>query len=121
MKWPEKYRKQLPPYESEAGEPGLFFIPGGDLQRKLMFIVVASNEMGWDHVSVSIHGKIERCPTWEEMCRIKDMFFEKDETVVQMHPPESEYVNQHKHCLHMWKKQGFEYPLPPSIMVGVKS
>lgn len=43
----------------------------------------------------------------------------EEETVVQFHPPESEYVNNHLYCLHLWKPP---YPviLPPSIMVGVK-
>ena len=39
------------------------------------FRVIASNGMGWEHVSVS-PGSAQRkcCPTWDEMCAIKDMF-----------------------------------------------
>ena len=42
------------------------------------FRVIASNGMGWEHVSVS-PGSAQRkcCPTWDEMCAIKDMFFRR--------------------------------------------
>jgi hypothetical protein len=44
----------------------------------------------WEHVSVSTP---TRCPSWEEMCWVKDVFFSGEETVVQLHPPKSKYVN----------------------------
>lgn len=72
---------------------------------------------GWEHVSVST---ATRCPTWEEMCLVKDLFWAEDETVLQFHPPRSEYVNNHRHCLHLWKPPT-EVVLPPSILVGIKS
>ena len=72
---------------------------------------------GWDHVSVSFRN---RTPTWEEMAEIKRMFFRADETVVQFHPEEDEYINQHPYCLHLWKKQGHRHELPPWWMIGLK-
>jgi len=86
------------------------------------FFVVASDGGGWDHVSVSpCSRKRQSCPTWEEMCAIKDMFFEPEERVVQYHPPRSEYVNLHPYCLHLWRpNNGVEMPYPPSIFVGPK-
>lgn len=77
-------------------------------------IVVWSNGGGWDHVSVSYRKKN---PTWDEMCRVKDLFFDETETVIQYHPKKSEYVNIHKHCLHIWRKQGAEIELPPKMFV----
>ncbi len=69
------------------------------------FNVIASNGGGWEHVSVSPRSKTRKsCPTWEEMCHIKDMFFEPEERVVQFHPPKSEYVNCHPYCLHLWRR-----------------
>jgi hypothetical protein len=41
--------------------------------------------------------------------------------VIQYHPPESEYVNNHPNCLHLWRPTGCALPMPPSIMVGVKA
>ena len=43
------------------------------------------------------------------------------ERLGQLHPPESSYVNNHPHCLHMWRPTNAAIPLPPSILVGVKS
>lgn len=72
--------------------------------------VIASDELGWDHVSVSLK---HRCPTWNEMCAIKNIFFEPSETVVQFHPPESVYINNHPFTLHLWRNQSAEIELPP--------
>lgn len=76
--------------------------------------VVWSFGAGWDHVSISFP---RRCPTWEEMCLAKDVFFREDEVCVQYHPRKAEYVNMHRFCLHIWKPQGVELPIPPIWMV----
>lgn len=76
--------------------------------------VVFSSGGGWEHVSVSYPN---RTPTWEEMCRVKDIFWSDEECVVQYHPPKSEYVNIHPYCLHLWRKIGEEYPMPPKHYV----
>lgn len=82
------------------------------------FRVIASNGGGWEHVSVSpLNAKRKTCPTWEEMCAIKDMFFEPEEQVVQYHPPRSEYVNNHPYCLHLWRCIWKEIQHPPTIFV----
>lgn len=84
------------------------------------FLVIASNGGNWEHVSVSpCSRKRQSCPTWEEMCEIKDMFFEAEERAVQYHPPKSEYVNQHPYCLHLWRPLAEAMPFPPAIFVGV--
>jgi hypothetical protein len=71
----------------------------------------------WEHVSVST---VQRCPTWEEMVYVKDLFWGPEETVIQLHPPKSEYVNNHPNCLHLWKPVGIALPMPPSTTVGMK-
>lgn len=65
---------------------------------------------GWEHVSVSYKNRV---PTWDEMCKVKDMFWKDNECVVQYHPPKSEYVNVHPYCLHLWKKSDGEFERPP--------
>lgn len=80
--------------------------------------VIASNGMGWEHVSVSNN---QRIPSWEVMCKIKEMFFEDEEVVIQYHPKKSEYVNNHPKCLHLWKPINIEIPTPPKFLVGVKN
>lgn len=82
------------------------------------FHVIASTGGGWDHVSVSpCNVKRNKCPTWEEMSAIKDMFFEPEECVVQYHPAKAEYVNNHPLCLHLWRPQETELPAPPKLFV----
>lgn len=81
--------------------------------------VICSNGGGWEHVSVCPY-KHHITPSWEDMCKIKDMFWHDDECVVQYHPPKSDYVNNMPNCLHLWKPIDCELPAPPSIMVGVR-
>lgn len=88
-------------------ETGVFQVAG--------LLVIASSGMGWDHVSVS---RRDRTPTWEEMARVKKMFFKDDETVMQLHVPISDHINCHPNCLHLWRPQEQEIPRPPSVMVG---
>lgn len=76
--------------------------------------VVFSWGGGWEHVSVSYP---KRIPTWEEMCKVKDIFWHEEECAVQYHPPRSEYVNIHQYCLHLWRKGGENPELPPKIFV----
>ena len=80
--------------------------------------VIWSFDGGWDHVSVRPFAA-RIIPTWDDMCLLKRIFFDDTETVIQIHPAESEYVNNVSNCLHLWKCQG-EMPLPPSWMVGTK-
>lgn len=100
---------------------GLFIIP----TKKVKFQVIASNGMDWEHVSVTLKNRwgyqLHRCPTWEEMCFIKELFFEGNEVVMQLHPSEEEYVNNHPYCLHLWKPKSAVIPTPPSELVGIKT
>lgn len=98
------------------GLNGMFFIPS-PIQKTRILRVMSSDGEGWDHVSISLSG---RCPNWDEMAYIKDLFFKESETVVQYHPKKSEYVNNCGSCLHLWRDQGQEHKLPPSFMVGIK-
>lgn len=77
--------------------------------------VVFSWGEGWDRVSVSFR---TRCPIWDEMCTVKDIFWGEDECVIQYHPPKKDYVNFYPYALHMWKPQGQDVPRPPKYMVG---
>lgn len=125
MKTPEKYRlKRGPMGSTEAyGCNGVFVIPHYKISGYEINCIV-SDGMGWQHVSVSLSStrrKVDRCPTWEEMCFVKSLFWDDEETVMQLHPPKSEYVNNHEYCLDLWKPDSIIIPLPESIMVGYKT
>lgn len=73
---------------------------------------------GFEHCSVSLP---TRCPSWEQMCSIKETFWKDDECCMQLHPSKSNYVNNHPYCLHIWRPINQEIPQPPSLMVGIKN
>ena len=108
---PEKYRLKHGRNGSDEsyGNNGAFTI--GRLR------IIASDGEGWEHVSVSLS---DRQPRWNEMCTVKNIFWDKEDCVIQYHPAESEYVNHHPYCLHLWLPVGVSFPIPPSIFVGPK-
>ena len=105
-----RYRK---PYYDDMGDDknGFFFIP----RVKGYFQVVASNGLGWEHVSFCLFdekGKLEkRIPKYSEVCKVKEMFF-GTEAVYEIHPKEEDYINEHPYVLHLWKPTNKEMPLP---------
>lgn len=58
------------------------------------------NEDGLEHVSIELY--VRRLPTWEEMCEVKEIFWDDEEEVVQIHPAKSKYVNMTE-ALHLWR------------------
>ncbi|MEN6630009.1 MAG: hypothetical protein ABFC42_10215 [Sulfuricella sp.] len=113
---PNKYRIRtgLAGSDDSIGNAGAFEVK---LKHGQIVFVIASDGMGWEHVSVS---RRDRCPTWDEMCQVKAIFWDDEDCVVQFHPPRSEYVNNHPNCLRLWRQVGAEFPLPDSILVGLK-
>jgi hypothetical protein len=53
------------------------------------------------------------------MAYVKDLCWDAEDVVMQLHPRKSEYVNNHPHVLHLWRPVDVEIPTPPSIFVGV--
>lgn len=86
-----------------------------DFNSVLHFIF--STGCGFEHLSVSTP---VRCPTWDEMCKMKDIFWRDDEVCIQLHPKKEDYVDNMKYCLHIWKPIDKEIPTPPSVMVGFR-
>lgn len=116
----------MPEYHSEPsyGPNGLFYLrnsfDGGKTTTYINVIASSGDEMyPWEHVSVTIRGE-DRCPTWEEMCYVKDMFWDEDEWVMQLHPPKRKNISFHPFCLHLWKphEQAGIIPTPPPETVG---
>jgi len=112
-----RFRKQNHPYTSEDsdGNNGAFFVPTTNC---MTVFAIASDGYGWEHVSVSLKN---RCPNWIEMSEVKDLFWDQEDAVFQFHPPKSLYVNQHPHCLHLWRPIGINIPIPDPALVGLKN
>ena len=53
--------------------------------------LIVSNGAGWEHASISPFRKVT--PSWEDMCKLKDIIWKEDEAVIQIHPVKEDYVN----------------------------
>jgi len=62
-----------------------------------------------------------RNPNWDEMCFVKNLCWDEEETVIQFHPPKSQYISNCKYCLHLWRPLTLQIMLPPSYAVGDKA
>jgi len=121
MHVPNQYRMRAGRLASTnaAGNNGAFFIPNKcvhETMRDMPLRAIASDGLEWEHVSVSLP---YRTPSWEEMAYIKDLFWDTQDAVMQLHPPHSQYVNNHPHTLHLWRPMAAQIPLPASILVGI--
>jgi hypothetical protein len=93
---------------SSNGNNGVFFVP---LSSTIIAVCVASDgkETDWEHVSVTLILKrltptqVKRCPIWDEMCKVKETFWDDEDCVIQFHSPKSHYVNLEPYCLHLWR------------------
>lgn len=113
----DKYRntsKKVTDYFGGVGDDycGAFNVPSPSTGEILF--VLASNNMGWEHVSVSHE---TRCPTWEEMDYVKRLFFKPTETAMQLHVAEKNHISVHPNCLHLWRPKKGGVPLPPKEFV----
>lgn len=97
---------------------GSFLVASCEPGWQLALICDNGEETGWEHVSVrALRGPQSRIPTWREMCFIKDLCWEPEDTVVQYHPAQSTYVNRHPSVLHLWRLCNGTLPMPPIELV----
>ena len=115
-------------YTSPKGAPyGAFIIKRKEDGARILLIADSGKETQWEHVSVSVsskhRGKIQyEMPDWNLMCMVKDLFWESDEAVIQIHPPKQEYVKERNSMsCHLWKSKRQECIIPePSLFCGVQ-
>lgn len=67
------------------------------IKQTYTFVFTWNND--WEHLSISLTDKITKCPSWDEMCMFKDIFFKEDEACVEYHPKKADYVNLHPRVL----------------------
>lgn len=83
--------------------------------RERLKVIFSYGGGGWEHASVSTFTK--KCPTWEQMCFIKEFFWNPDECVIEYHVPQKDHINIANNCLHLWKPIDVEIPIPPKSFV----
>jgi len=79
------------------GFPHLVYL-SNDMLRVLMTIEIHDGK-NWLHVSCARKSKL---PSWDDLGRTKNLFIGSDKLALQVFPPQSEYVNDHKFTLHLW-------------------
>lgn len=94
------------------GWNGAFIVPVGGQ----MWQVILADGGGWRHLSVT-NAQKHQLPSWEVMCRMKELFFDDEAWVVQFHPPRAAYVNDHPYVLHLWESLNETQPIPLIVMV----
>lgn len=99
------------PVEYKNGKTKIINKPG----ENLVFIFSWGGD--WEHLSVSTQIKT---PTWEQMQKMKEIFWGDDEVCMQLHPKKEDYVDNMPFCLHIWKPLKHKIPTPPSVMVGFR-
>lgn len=82
------------------GEGGFALVQIGGGLRVLIDCEVKSDGNEWIHVSCSAKSWT---PTHEDMALVKREFI-GDRYAYSVWPPESQYVNIHSHCLHLWAR-----------------
>lgn len=113
--WPWEFATEGDP----SRDGGAFLVNDGQADHRGRYgprkiRVIASIGLDWDHVSVSLS---MRCPTWREMEYVRSLFFEDHECAVQYSAPRAKHINNHPYCLHLWRPQRAEIPMPPMICV----
>ena len=64
----------------------------------------------WEHALLFPITK-KRCPTWPEMVRLKEFFWQKNDVAIQVHPTRANYINIHPYTLHLWHSREHCYDL----------
>lgn len=116
MKFPEQFRWTNAPddYKTKPGDPfGAFRIPPRHANGRELKVIATD---GWQHVSVSLPDYPAKTPSWEEMCIVKNLFWEDTELVVQFHVPSNDHINRAQ-VLHLWRPSKATIPTPPKICV----
>lgn len=135
FKIPEKFRiTDNPNFKTKTGDKfGAFRCVSPDKSRvtKTFLYIIATCgfddievSKDWEHVSVrgvksiGMNQVKNLTPSWDEMCFVKNLFWEPEDLVVQYHPKKSEYINMHPNVLHLWRFKPSDIPTPPKILVG---
>lgn len=78
----------------------------------ILSIAVYGDGKRWVHLSLSRHNRI---PDWLDLNMVRDEMLGKDRKALMVLAPESEHVNIHQYCHHLWHCLG-EDPLPDFTM-----
>ncbi len=68
--------------------------------------VIVTKDAGLYHLSIS---RKDRLPSYDELKSARYQFLPDVPYMVQIFPPEEDFVNLHDFCLHLWEPKDFVY------------
>ena len=72
-------------------------------QGLLVLVSLSMMENGEHFLHVSVSRK-SRLPSWDDLKRVKNAFIGEDREAVHVLPKQSDYINLHPYCLHLWSE-----------------
>jgi len=107
--WAEKHRALLQGYPRGDEQNGAFHV------KEIGLRIIISSGAGWEHASVS---RMSRMPTYTDMEWVAQTFWEPTDTLMQLHVPKKDHINEYEYCLHWWRPvDDSRIPRPPDWMV----
>lgn len=97
------------PVGNPESEPAAFLMDS-PFDQVVSLFVLSGRLQGWEYCQVTAP---ERCPTWDEMKAVKDLFWDAEDCCLQLHPPQSRYINKSVFSLWVWRPTDSEIPQPP--------
>lgn len=101
-----KANKQVKTF-AQSYMPGMY---GGWLnirgEKRDLYYQMSVDGEEYEHVSVHYPNCLKKTPSWEVMCKVKDIFWRDDEEVHQIHPSKYEYlhgIGSMENVLHLWR------------------
>ena len=96
----------IPVLPANWSETQTFTLGGRGFISNSRLCVVASVDHAqdgslWYHVSFSRQGRL---PSYQDMVRVKSLFIGDEREAIQVFPPDSQHVNDHPTCLHLWHR-----------------
>jgi hypothetical protein len=76
--------------------------------RVLVSAMIEADGKPWLHVSFS---RPDRLPSYDDLKLVKAEVVGADRKAIQVFPAESQFVNRHAYCLHLWSPLSHD-PLP---------
>lgn len=102
-------REYNPVYQPPAGLPSAWRRAPGppdqyrfENRRSGLRVIISVDRIGEIptlHLSVS---RRSRTPNWSDLRAVKNLFIGPEQEAHQIMPPESQYVNLHPYCMHLW-------------------
>lgn len=79
------------------------YVRKGDKLKVLFSADRHEDERVWIHVSMSFKNRV---PSYQDMCDVKRLFIGPGRKAIQVFAAESDHVNIHPNCLHIWACDG---------------